>query len=56
MMNLNFECPDACKQTYPFHELITHKQKNLCRKGYIRPKQDPKFAIEAPGPKSTSAQ
>ena len=36
MNHLNFICTDKCKQIYPYGELLRHKQRNLCRVGYIR--------------------
>ena len=35
--HLMFKCNNACKQTYPFKELKTHRTRGLCYKGYIRP-------------------
>jgi len=40
-MNMMFQCPEACKQIYPFREIITHKQRKLCYVGYVRPKENP---------------
>ena len=34
-MSLMFQCMDKCKQTYSFEEILVHKEKNMCRKGYV---------------------
>ena len=39
LLHLRFVCPEQCKQTYPFQELISHKKKNLCIAGYKRPEE-----------------
>ena len=37
LLNLRFQCNKDCKQVYPFRELKAHRQKGLCKAGYIRP-------------------
>lgn len=43
-----FKCFDACKQTYPYKELMTHKGRNVCYGGYSRPEGE-EYQLKAIG-------
>lgn len=43
-----FKCFDACKQTFPYKELMGHKGRNVCYNGYQRPEGD-EYQLRANG-------